>query len=50
MDTKKTTEQEMQELVKTLDMQNVSDLLLATKEDLAKCKIKDTDISEYAIN
>ena len=50
MDTKKSTADEMQELVKVLDMQNASDLLLATKEDLAKCKIKDTDISEHAIN
>jgi len=40
----------MQQLVKTLDMQNVADLLIASKEDLAKCKIKDNDISEHAIN
>ena len=31
-------------------MQSMADLLLASKEDLAKCKIKDTDISEHAIN
>jgi len=28
----------------------VSDLLLASKEDLAKCKIKDPDVTEFAIN
>jgi hypothetical protein len=42
--------EELHRLVKVLDMQNVSDLLLASKEDLAKCKIKDPDVTEFAIN
>jgi RecA/RadA recombinase len=39
----------MDKLIRTLDFQNEADLLLATKEDLQKCKIKDKDITEHTI-
>ena len=41
---------QMEVLVKTLDMNNQADLLLACREDLLKCKIRDTDISDHTIN
>lgn len=31
-------------------MRNSAELLLATKEDLQKAKIKDTDITDHAVN
>jgi hypothetical protein len=40
----------MKTLTKILDMRNKADLLLATREDLLKCKIRDSDISEHTIN
>ena len=39
----------MEKLIRILDFQNEADLLLATKEDLQKCKIKDKDITEHTI-
>jgi len=40
----------MDKLYETLDMKNFSEMLLATREDLEKCKTKDHDISDHAIN
>ncbi len=31
-------------------MKNFSEMLLATREDLEKCKTKDRDISDHSIN
>jgi hypothetical protein len=31
-------------------MRNKSELLLATREDLLKCKIRNSDVSEHTIN
>jgi hypothetical protein len=47
---KKSTSEAMKTLSKILDMRNKADLLLATREDLLKCKIRDSDISEHTIN
>jgi hypothetical protein len=33
-----------------LDMKNQAELLLATREDLEKCKTKDHDITDMSIN
>lgn len=40
----------MERLMKTLDMKSISDLLLATREDLEKCKTKDHDVSDHTIS
>ena len=40
----------MDKLYESLDMKNFSEMLLATREDLEKCKTKDHDISDHAIN
>ena len=40
----------LDKLVRTLDMKSLSDMLLATKEDLEKCKTKDHDLTEHTIN
>jgi len=40
----------MASLVKILDMSSQADMLLATREDLLKCRIRDSDISVHAIN
>jgi len=40
----------MEKLYESLDMKNFSEMLLATREDLEKCKTKDHDISDHAIN
>lgn len=40
----------MEKLVKLLDMKSSSDMLLATREDLEKCKTKDHDVSDHTIN
>ncbi len=40
----------MEKLQKTLDMKSISDMLLATREDLEKCKTKDHDLSDHTIN
>lgn len=40
----------MEKLCQSLDMKNVSEMLLATREDLEKCKTKDHDISDHSIN
>ena len=37
-------------LLERLDMKNQTDMLLATREDLEKCKTKDHDITDLAIN
>lgn len=40
----------MDRLQKILDMKSLSDMLLATREDLEKCKTKDHDLSDHTIN
>lgn len=40
----------MDKLYESLDMKNFSEMLLATREDLEKCKTKDHDISDHSIN
>jgi predicted ATP-dependent serine protease len=40
----------MEKFVNFLDMKNAADLLLATREDLEKCKLKVSDISDHTIN
>jgi hypothetical protein len=40
----------MAELVRMLDMNSQADMLLATREDILKCKIRDGDISDHTIN
>ena len=40
----------MEKLLESLDMKNISEFLLASREDLEKCKTKDRDISDHAIN
>jgi hypothetical protein len=40
---------EIKTLCKTLDMRTKADLLLATREDLLKCKIRSSDISDHTI-
>jgi hypothetical protein len=45
-----TKAEEIKKLAKVLDMRNQGDMLLATREDLLKCKIRDSDISEHTIN
>ena len=40
----------MEKLYESLDMKSVSELLLATREDLEKCKTKDHDVSDHSIN
>ena len=40
----------MEKLYESLDMKNSAEMLLATREDLEKCKTKDHDISDHAIN
>jgi hypothetical protein len=40
---------EMKTFAKTLDMRTKADLLLASREDLLKCKIRSSDISEHFI-
>lgn len=40
----------MSDLVRTLDMNSQADMLLATREDILKCKIRDSDISDHTIN
>ena len=40
----------MDKYVNFLDMKNAADLLLATWEDLEKCKLKVSDISDHTIN
>lgn len=40
----------MEKLYESLDMKNFSEMLLATREDLEKCKTKDHDISDHSIN
>jgi hypothetical protein len=40
----------MDKLFESLDMKNFSEMLLASREDLEKCKTKDHDISDHAIN
>jgi hypothetical protein len=40
----------MEKFVNFLDMKNAADLLLATWEDLEKCKLKVSDISDHTIN
>ena len=42
--------QTMKDLVRTLDMNNQADMLLATREDIQKCKIRDNDISDNTIH
>ena len=37
-------------LYESLDMKSVSDMVLAQKEDLEKCKTKDHDVSDHSIN
>jgi hypothetical protein len=37
-------------LLYMLDMKNQSEMLLATREDLEKCKTKDHDITDLTIN
>lgn len=41
---------EIEKLQQSLDMKNLSEMLLATREELEKCKTKDHDISEHSIN
>lgn len=40
----------MERLMRVLDMKSISDMLLATREDLEKCKTKDHDVSDHTIN
>lgn len=40
----------IEKLCESLDMKNASEMFLATREDLEKCKTKDHDISDHAIN
>lgn len=40
----------MDKLMKILDMKTFADMLLASKEELEKCKTKDHDLSDYTIN
>ena len=40
----------LEKLYESMDMKNFSEMLLATREDLEKCKTKDHDISDHAIN
>ena len=40
----------MDKFVNFLDMKNAVDLLLATLEDLEKCKLKVAHISDHTIN
>ena len=47
---KKAKHDEVKTLAKALDMRNKAELLLATREDLLKCKIRDSDISDHTIN
>jgi len=42
--------QELAKVCKVLDMRNLSELLLASREDLHKCKIKDNDVTEHTMN
>ena len=40
----------MEKCMKILDMKNIAEMLLASKEELEKCKTKDMDLSDYTIN
>jgi len=40
----------MDQFITYLDMKNSAEMLLATREDLEKCKTKLNDISEHTIN
>lgn len=40
----------MEELMKILGVSSISEMLLATTEDLEKCKSKDSDVSDHTIN
>jgi len=41
---------ELEDLVRQLDFKNKAEMLLASREELEKCKTKNTDISEQSIN
>jgi len=40
----------MEKYVTYLDMKHASDMLVASREDLEKCKLKVADISDHTIN
>ena len=40
----------MDKFVSYLDMKHASDMLVASREDLEKCKLKVQDISDHTIN
>jgi hypothetical protein len=40
----------MEKLVQMLGMKNISEMLLAPREELEKCKMKDHDVTDHTIN